>query len=99
MPQHPPNVVKEMLARSQGQTQDLAKAYLQDRAATGKLTSKVHSRALLLMWVGGIALAAFICFTVANTIGRALLGLEESLDHHQRYLEEPVKDSNKSKDS
>lgn len=79
--------IKQMFARSRQQTADLAKSYIREKQHTGKLVTRVRSRALLMVWIGAILLCAFIGFTLANTIGKSLLGLEKNLDHHREYLE------------
>ena len=79
-----------MFARSQQQTADLAKVYLREKQSTGHLATKINSRAMLAVWVGAVLLLGFILFTLANTIGKSLLGLEKNLEQHHEYLEQPA---------
>lgn len=83
---HPDNDhLKALFKRSKEQNAELAKTLLKEREHTGKLVTNVRSKALISVWIGGIIILGFIIFTLANTIGKSLLGLEESLEHHQSY--------------
>ncbi|TVR45756.1 MAG: hypothetical protein EA402_03830 [Planctomycetota bacterium] len=94
-----PDPIKALFARSRGQTAELAKVYLREKQHTGKLVTRVRSRALLWVWLVAIILIGFICFTLANTIGRSLLGLEQSLEHHRDYLEASPRQSSTEADN
>ena len=84
------NSMRSVLGHTQGPAKRaLAKAIVREQGATGRLVTHIRSRLMLIVWLAGIALAAFICFTVANTVGRSLLGLEQSLEHHQGYQQDP----------
>ncbi|TVR12001.1 MAG: hypothetical protein EA401_09990 [Planctomycetota bacterium] len=78
-------LLKELLSGSIAHNRRVSKAYLRDHRHTGRLVDQIRSRMQAIMWITGILGAAICCFLLANTIGRSLLGLEESLDHHRSY--------------